>query len=570
MPFGADHVEAAEFADLFPFGLHLFLLFDLLDERFPFLFGDFEAGRVFVLELGPRHRFGVPPEDDVGTAARHVRGDRDGPFASGLGDDLRLAAVLFGVKHFVSDAATLEQCREAFALLDANRTDQDRPPFEFDAGDLGRRDGGGVVREFFLDLDLGPIGIADEVSPDLGPILEAHDVPLVGPFDLVGQGVELVLFGQINLVRVLDPLHAAVGRDRDHVELVDLPELVRLGHRGAGHPGELGIELEEILQRDRREGLGLLLDRHPFLRLDRLVQAVAPLSPFHQSAGEFVDDNDLPILDDVSDIELVEVMRLERVVDQVGPIHVPRGVEALDAGEAFGFADPFIGQRDVVLLLVHREVDVAAKLAGDPIGVRVFAEVHVGRAADDQRRAGLIDQNVVDLVDDRVVQGPLALLEFGREAVIAPGGRPHVVTEVIEAELVVRTVGDVAGVGALFFERPHPALDRGDGQAEFGVERRHPFHVTACQIIVDRDDVHTLPFDRVEVGRECGDERLPFTGHHFGDHARMEDHAADQLGVVMPHREEASAAFATDREGVLEDVIERLAVADPLAEDLGL
>src|SRR5437016_3669761 len=73
-----------------------------------------------------------------------------------------------------------------------------------------------------------------------------------------------------------------VGRDRHHVELVDLPELVRLGHRGAGHPGELLVEAEVILQRDRGEGLRLLLDLHAVLLvlgLDGLVQPVGPLPP---------------------------------------------------------------------------------------------------------------------------------------------------------------------------------------------------------------------------------------------------------------------------------------------------
>src|SRR5699024_6431403 len=60
-----------------------------------------------------------------------------------------------------------------------------------------------------------------------------------------------------------------------------------------------------------------------------------------------------------------------------------------------------------------------------------------GSTRDDQGGAGLVDQDRVDLVDDRVVVAPLDL-------VLLAGG--HVVAQVVEAELVVGSVGDVAAV----------------------------------------------------------------------------------------------------------------------------
>ena len=131
-----------------------------------------------------------------------------------------------------------------------------------------------------------------------------------------------------------------VGRDRDDVELVDLVKLGRLGHGRAGHARQLLVELEEVLQGDRGEGLVLFLDLDPFLGLDGLVQPVGPLAADHQPAGELVDDDDLAVgLDDVVAVALVEVMGLERVVDQVGPFHVAGRVEALEPGDLLGLAD---------------------------------------------------------------------------------------------------------------------------------------------------------------------------------------------------------------------------------------
>jgi hypothetical protein len=56
-------------------------------------------------------------------------------------------------------------------------------------------------------------------------------------------------------------------------------ELVGLGLRRAGHAGELLVKPEIILDRDRRQRLRLAVDLHALLRLDRLVQAVAPAAP---------------------------------------------------------------------------------------------------------------------------------------------------------------------------------------------------------------------------------------------------------------------------------------------------
>ena len=112
-----------------------------------------------------------------------------------------------------------------------------------------------------------------------------------------------------------------VGIDH-HVELVDLPELGRLGVGGAGHAGELLVHAEVVLEGDRGEGLVLALDLHPFLRLDRLVQAVRPAAARHHAAGELVDDDDLAVLDQVVDVALVEVVRAQRLVDAVEELHV--------------------------------------------------------------------------------------------------------------------------------------------------------------------------------------------------------------------------------------------------------
>ena len=50
----------------------------------------------------------------------------------------------------------------------------------------------------------------------------------------------------------------------------------------------------------------------------------------------------------------------------------------------------------------------------------------------------------------------------------------------------------------------------------------------------------------------------------------VQDHAADQLHVEVPHVERAAAGLADDGEGFGQQVVERLAVGEPLAELDGL
>ena len=113
-------------------------------------------------------------------------------------------------------------------------------------------------------------------------------------------------------------------------------------------------------------------------------------------------------------------------------------------------------------------------------------------------------------------------------------------------------------------------MNGADREAQARVERAHPFHVAAGQVVVHRDDVNALAFERVEIRGQRGDERLAFAGDHFGDVAFVQDHAAEHLHVVMPQAEEPAAALAADGKGFDQDVVERFARCQPPTELDGL
>ena len=161
----------------------------------------------------------------------------------------------------------------------------------------------------------------------------------------------------------------------------------------------------------------------------------------------------------------------------------------------------------------------------------------------------------VDFVDDRVV---VAALDHLRALVL------HVVAQIVEAELVVGAVGDVAGIGRAALVVGEAVDDDAGGQAEELVDLAHPFGVALGEVVVDGDDVHALAGQRIEIDRQRRDQRLAFAGPHLGDGAVVEHHAADQLDVERPHAERALGGLAHHREGRDQQVVERRAVGELL------
>ena len=204
---------------------------------------------------------------------------------------------------------------------------------------------------------------------------------------------------------------------------------------------------------------------------------------------------------------------------------------------------------------------VLARYARESRYQGIDALVHLGallrRAGDDQRRARLVDQDGVDLVDDGVGERALhALLE-------AEG---QVVAQIVEAEFVVGAEGDVAGVGRALLRRFLLAADHTHAEAQEAIDGAHPVGVALGEVLVDRHDVHAVPRQRVQVRRECRDQRLALTGPHFGDLALVEGEPTDELDVEVPHLQHPPRRLAHHGEGLGLQLLEAGARGEALAE----
>ena len=396
--------------------------------------------------------------------------------------------------------------------------------------------------------------------------------------DVVEDGGELRLRRLEDEVVLVEARDGLVRRDLDDVEVVDLDELLLLRLRRTGHAGELLVQAEVVLQRDRRERDVLLADAHALLGLDRLVQALAPAAALHDAAGELVDDLDLALLHDVVDVALVERLRLERLHEVVDEADVARVVEVVDAERTLDLLDRGLRGRDGLELLVvevvgARELGLVEALRGLARRGRALellddaGELVVGRgrglrlAGDDERRPRLVDEDRVDLVDDRV---RVAALD---DAVERDG---HVVAQVVEAELRVRPVGDVARVGLAPLGERHEVLDVADRAAEQLVDGPRPFRVALGEVVVHRHEVDAAAGEPVQVERLHGDERLALAGLHLGDVALVQDDPAHQLDVEEPDADRPLERLADGCVRLEDQLLERLAVLESLLELGGL
>ncbi len=188
------------------------------------------------------------------------------------------------------------------------------------------------------------------------------------------------LRGREDEVVAVEADHGHVGGDLHDIERVDRAELVFFGLGRAGHAGQLLVEAEVVLQRDRGQGLVLLADRDLLLGLDRLVQALRVAAPVEDAPGELVDDQHLAVLDHVLDVLVVQrlgAQRLDQVVDEraVGVL-----VEIVDVERLLDLGHARLGDGHGALLLVDLVVVAGLEARHDAREIAIGVGGRLGRA----------------------------------------------------------------------------------------------------------------------------------------------------------------------------------------------
>ena len=150
-------------------------------------------------------------------------------------------------------------------------------------------------------------------------------------------------------------------------------------------------------------------------------------------------------------------------------------------------------------------------------GAKHFEQLFVTlrhRTGNNQRRTCIVNQDRIDLIDNGIIM--LALYQVFRT-------NRHIITQVIEAELVIGTKCNVCHIStAAGFRVGLMLIDAIHTQAMEHIQRTHPFRVTLSQVIINGYDMHTVSGQRIEEYRKRSHQGLTFTCRHFGNLALMQ------------------------------------------------
>ena len=100
---------------------------------------------------------------------------------------------------------------------------------------------------------------------------------------LSNNGFIFLAFRFVNAVVHIVTGNRTVGRNYHHIQLIDVPELTCFCLCRTCHTSQLVVHTEVVLQGDGGKGLRGSFYLHTLLRLNSLVQTIAPTTTFHDT-----------------------------------------------------------------------------------------------------------------------------------------------------------------------------------------------------------------------------------------------------------------------------------------------
>ena len=144
----------------------------------------------------------------------------------------------------------------------------------------------------------------------------------------------------------------------------------------------------------------------------------------------------------------------------------------------------------------------------------------------------------------------------------------HVVAEVIEAELVIGSVGNVAEVSLAALVVGESVEDTADCESEPAEHLAHFLSLSLCEVVIDGNNVNALACESVEVRGNARNESFTFTGLHLGDTSLMKNDSTNYLDGVGLLLENTPSRLSYGSKSLGENVVESLACLEPVLEFL--
>ena len=320
---------------------------------------------------------------------------------------------------------------------------------------------------------------------------DENGLPLLMNFgDISHDCVILLTTSAIDQVNIILTHHRIVRRDKRDLQSVDLLKFSRFSICSTGHSTELLVHAEIVLEGNGCQRLILASDRNSLFCFNSLMKPVRPSTPRHKSSGKLVDDNNLSTLNNVVHITLKRGVGSQRLLHVVHELDVTWIEEILNVKKLLYSLNADVRERWLLRLQINFEIFVALQTWNDLVDDEVFIGRLLGRAGNDERRTSFIDQDRVNFVYDCEVVSALNHL---------PGGELHIISEIIEAELIVLSVRNVGLICSSSHLLAHALIDAAYGETQEGMNASHPLRVTLGEIVVHRYNVNTLASKGIKI-----------------------------------------------------------------------
>ena len=142
----------------------------------------------------------------------------------------------------------------------------------------------------------------------------------------------------------------------------------------------------------------------------------------------------------------------------------------------------------------------------------------------------------------------------------------HVVTKIIEAELVIRAVGDISGVSLALFIVILAVNYKSRSKSEEAVNTAHFLTVTGSEVVVDRNYMNALFGKRVKICGQGCNEGFTFTRFHLRNSSLMKKNTAHKLNSVRTLAENSLIRLANEGERLGQNIVKSRAVAERCLE----
>jgi hypothetical protein len=290
------------------------------------------------------------PQANVRSSSGHIGRDGHSPSLPGEGDDRSLLFVMPRVENLVGNIS--KPGAEAFGFFNACGSDQDWLPHRMNPSDLTDD------RLFFL-----------------------------------GSSFE-------NGIRMVDTNNGTIGRDHFHVQLVDLPEFLRLSGSSSGHSANRGIERDEMLHRDGSKNSSLFLRDEILLGFDGGVETSRPSAILDDAALQLIDRLDRAIPDQIVHVASKQGMSMQGIVHRGEQGEILFVEEITAAKGALCDSDSQVGQRYISAVLIDNKFHTTSKVPGHAVYPERKRGFIGGIPGNDERVARFVDQNRIGFVND--------------------------------------------------------------------------------------------------------------------------------------------------------------------------